>query len=73
MVNSPMLFKIGTTDIRVRQLNLFCLKSQIKGRGPEKTRKKSGLFQTGGGSRRVVKNQTSILEKYFFSEHIESF
>ena len=41
-------------------------------------RKKSGksvLFcQTGGGgSRRVEKSLTSILELYFFSEHIESF
>ena len=41
----------------------------------KKIRKKSGLFPTegDGGSRRVVENQTSILEKYFFSDHVESF
>ena len=31
------------------------------------------FFFWWGGSRRVVKSQTSILEKYFFSEHVESF
>ena len=38
------------------------------GKGAEKkTRKKFGLLPNrGGGSRRVVKSQTSILEKYFF-------
>ena len=36
--------------------------------------KKSLVFcQTRGGARRGVKKQTSILEKYFFSEHEESF
>ena len=38
----------------------------------KKTRKKSGLLPNRGGvSRRVVKSQTSTLEKYFFSgEHV---
>ena len=29
------------------------------------------FYQTGGGSRRVIKNQTSILEKYVFSKHVD--
>ena len=48
----------------------------VLGKGSEKKiRKKSGLFPTegDGGSRRVVENQTSILEKYFFSDHVKSF
>ena len=43
-----------------------------KGRGPRKKIVKSLVFCQTGGSRRVVKSQTSILEKYFFSEHVES-
>ena len=31
------------------------------------------LFFWGGGSPRVIKNQTPFLEKYFFSELLESF
>ena len=40
-----------------------------KGRLQKKSGKKSGLLPNrgAGGSRRVVKCQTSILEKYFFS------
>ena len=37
----------------------------------EKSIKSLVFCQTGGWG--VVKNQTSILEKYFFSEHVESF
>ena len=44
-----------------------------KGRGPRKKIVKSLVFCQTGGSRRVVKSQTSILEKYFFSEHVKSF
>ena len=43
------------------------------GKGSKKKRKKSGLFRNQGGSGREVKNQTSILEKYFCTEHVESF
>ena len=40
----------------------------------KKTGKKRVFCQTGGGgSRMVVKCQTAILEKYFFSQHVESF
>ena len=45
----------------------------------EGCRKKCGksmvFYQTGGwgGSPRVIKNQTPFLEKYFFSELVESF
>ena len=38
------------------------------GKGAQMKIRKNVVFcQTGGGSRRVVKCQTSILEKYFFS------
>ena len=43
----------------------------------EGLKKKSGKIvpfcQTRGGSKKEKKRQTSILEKYFFSEHVESF
>ena len=41
----------------------------------KKMRQKYGLLpnQGEGGSPRVIKNQTPFLEKYFFSELVESF
>jgi len=55
----------------------FLLQS-CKGRVQKKKCGKSMVFyQTGGGggggSPRVIKNQTPFLEKYFFSELVESF
>ena len=46
-----------------------------KGRVPEKKSVKSMVFyQTGEGEvSEGKKNKTSILEKYFFSKHLESF
>ena len=43
--------------------------------GVQKNRKKSGLLPNWGrrGVSEGSKNQTSILEKYFCSEHVESF
>ena len=52
------------------------LKPSPKGRVHKKKCGKSMVFyQTGGGggSPRVIKNQTPFLEKYFFSELVESF
>ena len=45
------------------------------GKGAEKKmQQKYGLLPNqGGGSPRVIKNQTPFLEKYFFSELVESF
>ena len=55
-------------------LLLLLLFSQPKGRVHKKKCGKSMVFyQTGGGSPRVIKNQTPFLEKYFFSELVESF
>ena len=50
--------------------NIIC--HQFKLRKSAKKNGKSVVFcQTLGGSRRVSKSQTSILEKYFFTEHVE--
>ena len=55
--------------------------ADLKGAAPQiregcrkKMQQKYGLLPNqGGGSPRVIKNQTPFLEKYFFSELVESF
>ena len=61
-------------DLLIDDLFIICTCSAL-GKGAEKKTRKVRSFakSEGGGSRRVVKSQTSILEKYFFSEHVESF
>ena len=51
------------------------VRQELLGKGAEKKmRQKYGLLPNrGGGSPRVIKNQTPFLEKYFFSELVESF
>ena len=45
-----------------------------KGRVPKKTEKLCPFDKRGGGKKKEEeKRQTSILEKYFFSEHVDSF
>ena len=54
--------------------NTPSLMSIPKGRVPKKKSRKGVVFcQTGGGGGVLVKSQTSFLDKYFFSEHGESF
>ena len=48
----------------------------IKGKGSKKKIRKNCALLTNqgwGGQKKRKKRQTSILEKYFFSEHAESF
>ena len=50
-------------------------RSSPKGRVRKKEPEKMWSFAQlgGGGSRMVVKCESSILEKYFFGKHVESF
>ena len=61
-------------NLSVIQLKPLLTTSILKGRVQKKNAAKLWSFtKPGGGSPRVIKNQTPFLEKYFFSELVESF
>ena len=80
MVDIWICNRFRLSKVTLPHLSTYVLKLErsptigAKGRVQKKMRERYGLLPNqGGGSPRVIKNQTPFLEKYFFSELVESF
>ena len=66
---------LSTFAVRGGSLACYLRIGEIREGSRKKNPEKLGPFDKpgGGGQKKKKKRQTSILEKYFFSEHVESF